>query len=368
MKFSSWNPFSCQAATLPPNLVLTAKLIFIGLVGKGYYNDLSDHFLPVIGIFEKMGPPAVFTGILKITFWAAGVSLLLNRGVRNCCLILGILFLIVPLSSQLSYSNAKILCGCIFLLIGLHPGGPPWLIRVQLALIYFGAGFNKLLEPDWLSGQYFEYWMHQIIGQKYYVLAASWFPAMTLSQIMGWLTITVELGLSAGFLIPRWYPVVIRVGILFHAVSVLLAQRDFGIFYGALMASYLSCVAWPKSSIVFYNDKNTFWRVAGAFWKRIDFDGIFRWRGMNELPQNNLTPTENLCLEQDGRRYIGFQASKRGVLYTPFPYFVLVFCLVFPQEEYAKYRYWAVFVFMLVVPLADVALSFLGWVRRRYFF
>ena len=61
--------------------------------------------------------------------------------------------LLAVVSSKAYYGNNKTFCGLMLVLTGLHaPGTQPRFMRWQLAITYFGAGLNKLLDGDWHSG------------------------------------------------------------------------------------------------------------------------------------------------------------------------------------------------------------------------
>ena len=284
----SLNPFNITSTDLPPNLLLMVKLITLGLLFKGYYFQLSDHFLPMWPIFDLMGPPAVFENVLQVVFILFSMLLLFNRSVRLSCFMLGLLFLVVVLSSRASYSNAKVCCGFIFLLTSLQKKGDlAWLIRWQIVIIYAGSFLNKFLDPDWRSGQYFEHWLNAIIHNPHYNTIEALFPPMALSLLMCWLTIATELALAVGFAVKKWNHLAIWTGIYFHCGSLVLTWSDFGVFIIAMLSSYLAFVEWP-AALKFYR------------------------RGKTAV------------LEMPGRTYTGFLAFKKRILYDPLTYFVLV--------------------------------------------
>ena len=61
--------------------------------------------------------------------------------------------LLAVVSSKAYYGINKTFCGLMFFFAGLYQPGGPNFIRWQLAITYFGAGLNKLLDPDWHSEQ-----------------------------------------------------------------------------------------------------------------------------------------------------------------------------------------------------------------------
>ena len=92
------------------------------------------------------------------------------------------------------YGNNKTFCGLMFLLAGLYKPGTPNFFRWQLAITYFGAGLNKLLDPDWHSGIFFENWAVNRLHQSWYIAINSRLPSFVLARFMCWSTIATELG------------------------------------------------------------------------------------------------------------------------------------------------------------------------------
>ena len=154
---TSLNPLKVSGTTLPPNLLLMAKLVTLYFLLTGQWQRLPDHFLPFLPLFDHAGPPILFRGTLQVVFLAAAVSLFVNSHVRTCCLLLGAVILVGILSSRPYFENNRMFTGCILFLAGLYqPGQKAWLIRYQVVLLYFAAGLNKILDADWRSGRFFK--------------------------------------------------------------------------------------------------------------------------------------------------------------------------------------------------------------------
>jgi len=299
-KLKDYNPFSIITDELPPQLLLMAKMICLGLILRNYFNDLSQHHLPIIPVFDYMGTPENFELTLKALFIFSSILIFFNTRVRLGCFILGMVFLIVPLSSHASYSNAKLLCGCILFLISLHKkGDDPWLIRYQLAIMYLGAAINKVFDPHWQSGQYFEYWMEHIVERSRYVYLAGMLPELFLSKIFCWMTITTEFLLFALCAVKRWTCYALFIGVFFHFSAFIGARYDFGVFTVALMASYLSLFPWPQVI------KQGFDKVKG------------KW-----------------IIEVDGKPYEGLLGKIVWLFLSPAFYFFLIVLICVPRGEF----------------------------------
>jgi predicted DCC family thiol-disulfide oxidoreductase YuxK len=352
----SLNPFKIIGTELPPNLLLMVKVIAICFLLSGQWAELPDHFLPFISLFDHLGSPLVFQHVLRLLFAGASVALLLNRRVRTCCIVLGLVILVAMFSSRTYYGNNRLFTGLIFFLTGLYePGHSPWMVRLQVSLVYFGAGLNKITDPDWRSGQFFQNWILSIHHQNLYAHVSSLFPSMVLSRAMGWVTFTTELFLAVA-LLTRWYRYAIWVGICFHTALLVLAGRTFGMFYYAMLASYLAFVSWPKEPLtVLYDGACAFCSRTQLRLQKLDFDHIFRWLPFQSSQQSFLTSEEKLekrlhLLDHD-RSYDGFSALRIFGLYNAVGYFVVAVCLSLPEPHGVHYRRWiAVTLLALISP------------------
>ena len=78
----------------------------------------------------------------------SAAALLLNVRVRLTSFLLGMSLLISVVASKAYYGNNKTFCGLMLVLASLHqPGRSPWMLRLQLVVVYFGAGLNKTAGP-----------------------------------------------------------------------------------------------------------------------------------------------------------------------------------------------------------------------------
>src|SRR5262249_18436326 len=155
----SWNPFCITGTPMPPNLLLMCKVLAVALLGTGHVRILPSPFLPFIDGLDQLTEPALFQTGLQTVAVASAVALLFNRWVRASVLVLGSCLLVAVVSSKAYYGNNKTFCGLALVLAGLSDfDRPAYLLRWQLLLVYFGAALNKVLDPDWQSGLFFNYW------------------------------------------------------------------------------------------------------------------------------------------------------------------------------------------------------------------
>lgn len=95
-----------------------------------------------------------------------------------------------------------------------------FVIRLQVSLIYFNAGVAKLNVSEWKNGTALYYWFtHKIFGVSPW-LEPVLMPLLTNSvsvTFLTWGTIALEILLFMALVMDkRWWPVMLKVGLLFH--------------------------------------------------------------------------------------------------------------------------------------------------------
>src|SRR5207247_10987495 len=151
----AWNPLKFSGTYLPTELLILAKVLALVLLLTNHVRILPDPWLPFVPGIDQI-PPVLFQRTLQTLFVVSALALLFNRRVRLASLILGSTMLLAVVSSKAYYGNNKTFCGLMFFITGLYvPGRKPWALQWQLGITYFGAGLNKLLDPDWSSGVFF---------------------------------------------------------------------------------------------------------------------------------------------------------------------------------------------------------------------
>lgn len=332
----SWNPLRLGGTALPAPLLLAAKLIVVTLLATGHAATLPDPFLPFLAFFDGIGNPELFRTVLQVAFFAGSAALLANRRVRLASFVVGAVILVGIASSRIYWANNTFFAGAVLTLIGLHVSDRSvWLVRVQVALIYFGAGLNKVLDPDWLSGQFFEHWTVANLQHDLYIRAAALFPPMVLSKLMGWATIATELSLFSGFALPRLWPFAIWLGIGFHAAMTVFTGITFVLFLYVAPAAYFAFARWPrKRTEVIYDGDCGICAKTKRWFEAFDFEGAFRWTpyqsGIGDrFGISREALAERLHVVVDGERIAdGFRAFKLMLLFNPVTWFVLLAVLL----------------------------------------
>lgn len=367
---ASLNPLRCDGTALPPNLLLLAKLIALTLLLTNHVRLLPDPFLSFLPGLDQL-PGAPFRLVLQILFLASALALLFNRSVRLSSLVLGLTILFAVVSSKAYYGNNKTFCGAMLFLIGLHvPGRSPWPLRLQMAIVYFGAGLNKLLDPDWQSGLFFHYWAGDRLHHSLYLTVAPLLPDLLLAKFFCFATILIELSLSIAFLFPRLYPLGIWGNILFQSSMMFFTGSTFTMFFYAMTAASLAFVDWPAARpVVLWDGDCSFCALTKKWWERFDLLPYLDWVPLQSeasqrfgIPQRALE--ERLHLVVGSRTYTGFAAFKMMVLYNPLFYFVTAVLMVLPTRPFVAAPL-LVYFFPLFSPAGEAAYNLVARNRHR---
>lgn len=369
---SSLNPLRCDGSALPTPLLLMAKVMALALLLTGEWYAMPDIFLPYFSFLNRIPGGNVFHIVLEIAIVVSAVALLFNLWVRPACLVIGSSYLLASLASQPYFTNSRLFTGCLFFVIGLcAEGQEPWLIWCQVGLLYFGGALNKILEADWRSGRFFDYWGRIYIDQKLFLWGVSWLPWSRAALALSWMTIVIEVALVVGFLVRRFRGWAIWLGLLFHGSTIFLTGRPFGFFMFALPASYLAFVTWPSDLRVIYDGESAFCARARDFFNKFEFRGLIEWTpsqtGREHPGISEEVLQKRIHLVADGKIYSGFEAFQKLLLYNPTTYLAMA-ALLSICELLAVQRW---FVFPLLAAFSPVAASMgdavADWVaRNRY--
>jgi predicted DCC family thiol-disulfide oxidoreductase YuxK len=357
MARTTLNPFKCSGTPLPVPVLLMAKLVTLCILLSLEWKSFPDPFLPFIPVFSHLGMGPFFRWSLKLVFLTAAAALLFNRHVRAACLAIAFVFFTAVFSSRIYFENNRLFVGCLFFLAGLtETEGPPWLLRCQVALLYLSAGTNKLFDAGWRSGLFFATWGGHFIKERLYFRVAAWLPDLAMAKIFSWSAIGTELSLTIALLHRRSRTIAIWIGILFHTGLLFLTGRTFGLFYFAVLASYLSFIEWPRSTVdVLYDGDCGFCESTRRFFEAIAAEPLVQWRPFQAAPDLHGIPLEALKkrihVVVDQKIYSGFAAVKTLLLYNPAVYFVIAAVLAVPEPEVFPYRRWlAMVLWMMFAP------------------
>ena len=226
-----------QDAVLPPYLVLLAKTLCIVLWVKGYFQppEVIVPFWDRLAYIDK----DIWSFCLHFLAITGSFSILFNIRPRIGSGLISICLLISILICMPCYGDSGNFACCIFLLLALY-NSHKWVValRLQFAVLYFGAAINKLLSPDWISGQFMWHWNSEILRRPLYYWLITFLPEKMLNKGFSWLMIGCELFLPFGLIIYRWMLVGALVAISLHSGVYILFQ-GFDKFYSVLMCCFL---------------------------------------------------------------------------------------------------------------------------------
>jgi hypothetical protein len=350
----SWNPLKCSGSGLPANLTVLVKVLAIALLLTNHVRILPDPWLSFIPPIDAI-PPLLFKYTLQTVFLLAALAIIFNRRLRIASLVLGATMLLAVVSSKAYYGNNKTFCGLMLFLAGLYkPGGYPFL-RWQLAVTYFGAGLNKLLDADWHTGVFFENWAVNRLHQPWYIALDALLPALYLAKFMCWATIVTELGIVPFILIPSLYEWVIISNVLFQASLLLFTGTTFTVFFYSMTAASLAFVTWPTEPVaVMYDPTRSLGSAAKRFFSAWDFDQRYVW-----IPTDGI-----LHLSIGSKVHSSFDGVRMLLLLNPVTYFTIAAaiaaCESFTFAPLIRRVIVAIALLLLMPPLAWVADKLLG--------
>lgn len=308
MALSALNPFRVSGTPMPPNLLLMCKIIALAILATRHFRILPDPFLPFIDGLDRFADPATFRVVLQTTAVVSALALLCNRSVRVNALVLGSCLLIGVVSSKAYYGNNKTFCGLALVLAGLSDfDRPPYLLRWQLALVYFGAALNKLLDPDWQSGLFFQHWAGEKLQNPVFIAVSNALPPLVAGKIVCWGTAFAELAAAIGLLVPRLVPLALLINVMFQVGLLEFTGTTFTLFFYGMQAANLAFITWPERLAVSYDSSCPGQRVLRFGLRLLDADGLQDWR----------SEPGRLRVDNRGASYTGFAAIQRLLLFSP---------------------------------------------------
>ena len=133
---TNWNPLRCGGTALPTPLLLMAKVVAVAFL-LGVDRVMPAPFLPFLGPLDYFAGSTAFALVLQAIFTVSALLLIFNRWPRASALVMGLAVLTAVVSSKSYYGNNKLFAGSLLFLIGLyHPRTGPWLLRLQLVILW----------------------------------------------------------------------------------------------------------------------------------------------------------------------------------------------------------------------------------------
>jgi predicted DCC family thiol-disulfide oxidoreductase YuxK len=365
------NPLRLNGCGLPPQVVLLCRLLALALLLTNHQVQIQTPFLPFVPVFDAV-PGEAFQWVLRAMVVGGSLGLLFTRRTRLFAAVAGGALLLAVLSSRAYYGNNKTFAGLLLVLSALsNASGPPRLLQWQLALVYFGAGLNKALDPDWQTGQFFDHWASERLRNPAYLWLSGQLPPLVAGKLFCWYTIVAELALVGLILLPRFHVWVIYGSAVFQAGLLLFTGDPFNLFFYSMQAALLAFAPWPEGRVtVIWDGTCGLCRRTKEFVERLDFDGIFDWRplqsGIGE--RYGLTVAEmKAAMYAAGPGWLlsGYSAFRQMALHLPLFYMMLVAAVALAPGAGTR-RAVVVAALLFLLPVSNPAgnLAY-GWVARH---
>ncbi len=251
---------------LPAEQVLVAKLLATAWIATGHVTQPVSIRVPWLGFLQGVPEGFPWSTSLACLGLLAAFGILFTPWTRSFCLGLGGMILLSLCSSRAAFSYNRLYCATLFGLISLSGPGATAGPRLQAAMIYMGAGFDKLLSPGWRSGTVMDGFLRDLaafgrlwspgghVGEPNFsarllVEAVEVFPA--LPAILSWAVISCEIALAVAFL--RRSSWAMGLSLAFHVGVFVITGGTLGMFFHAGLISALLAVPWverPRSALL----------------------------------------------------------------------------------------------------------------------
>ncbi len=264
-----------QDSALP--LLFVARMMVIFLLWIRGMDNILPPFLPFLESLNLLRGQGWLFFLLDWLYWISLLMVFVGFRYYFFSLVLAALVFFSIISSKPQFSNSFLYSGCILFLVGMHRPGMDWIFRIQIALLYLGAGFNKLFDPDWISGQYFDFFFSEPYRNSLYLTLSSLIPERGLVLFFSYSSIVAELGLGAWALLKKRRILLVLLINFFHISMLFLTLGELSyIFYFLMAVSSYLLLPWEemKGMVIPYSQESQYFSFV-KFW---DFDRFFNWK------------------------------------------------------------------------------------------
>jgi hypothetical protein len=270
---------SAQTETELP-LLFVARMMVIFLLWFMGMDHILPPYLPFFETLNSLRGQNWLFDLLDWVYWISLVMVFTGLRFRFFALVLAGLIFFSILASKPQFSNSFLYSGCVLFLIGIYKPGLEWIFRLQIALLYLGAGINKLFDADWISGQYFDYFFSVPYPNQLYLGLSTFFEEKRLAMTISFITIFIELGLGAWALIGKRRMLLVVLINFFHLSMLVLTAWELSyIFYFLMAVSSYLILPWDEKKGLEIQFKESSWVFKTL--KILDFDNFFKWDALN---------------------------------------------------------------------------------------
>lgn len=281
---------------LPEHIVVSLRLlsIYVLVVFSGLIYNLFNAnypYIPFVRYLDVLSPKVFSTVCVTILLLSLG-SIFLKYRLRLCSFLAGLSLIVVIISSKPVFSNTLLFTSCLFILTAFYNGKDNWLIRIQLFLVYFGAGINKLFIKDWWGGHYFDYFLREVYNVPIYSSFIQEGELM-LASSLGICVIVIEILLAVLSLMPQRAELLYIIGFLFHLVMLIVTRGQLSLnFLYLISLSYFMLIKPLTFKTIVMNDRLLpyFTKVKSSSWynEQIFLNSKTNFLGINNQISNQV--------------------------------------------------------------------------------
>ncbi|MCB0446981.1 MAG: HTTM domain-containing protein [Gelidibacter sp.] len=317
---SFWKrPLQFEGTPLLPNVLLMCKLIVLLLLAHHIFAKIEDPFIPFIpalDIFHTI--PNLFKLVLRSLLVISVTTLFFNFYVRTSVIVIGSIVILSILASKPDFYNHTFICGCALFLSGLtNNKQPPYLLFLQLGLVYFGASINKIFDADWWSGAFMHNWLAVARENPFYLLVSKWFPHLWFAKFLSWTAISTEFIIAFMVISKKYRNFGIWFIIIFHTILFTMTSFRYGHFIESLALILLAFLAWPKGNMLVEHKPNAY-HLFRKIMRLMDWDKKIIWK------EKKFEDNSFIELTTQTKKVTNDVAIKDIILYTPAFYIILV--------------------------------------------
>ncbi len=318
-------PFTLISSKIPLNVNLMFKLLAITILANSYLYNTSLK-LPFLDILNEISDPSfiLWTAILitMIGLFLMFINLFPSIG----GFMVSLTIFISILWCRPCYADSRMYIFSLLILLTLYQKDYGIkILQIQVIILYFGSGLNKLFDLDWLTGVYIDNWLTKTLDSSLYKTLTTLTPTLMVAKFMSWSVILVEIVISIFFISKKYYKTAIWLGVFLHSSSMIVTNSVFGSFVAGVFISYLAYINWPNQIIISLpNSRNL--NYISKLHSFLNFKNFYKI---------NTTPISyGIKCSINNKEYSNFTAIQQILLYHPIFYFFIVGLILFPGLGY----------------------------------
>ncbi|MFK7782287.1 hypothetical protein [Psychroserpens sp.] len=311
-------PFQFEGTKMHPNVLLMCKLLVILLTAHHMFFKIDDPHIPFIPALDWFhNYPNLFRNIFRTIYACSAFALLFNIKVRTASIVVGLVVMVGIFASKPLFFNHAFICACALFLAGLtNDKEPPYLLILQLSLVYFGASINKFFEADWWSGAFMDTWLGIARENPVYLYFSKLLPDLLLAKLLSYIAMFTEFAIGILILFKGTRNLTLWFIIIFHLSLYTLTSSRFGHFIDSLAYILLAFLNIPKEQLI-VNYKSQALEKLKQFFTFLDRDQKQSWSSLPAENQNWLS------LKTKDKTLYNHNALRDLFLYTP-NFFLLI--------------------------------------------